>query len=59
MVKTKNKLVENFWLEFCQKSSTDPETSYQVWFFGNSEQMAQELAELVISGKKTGDGQFS
>jgi uncharacterized protein YhfF len=44
--------IEDFWREFCDKSGTNPATRYQVWFFGNSEKMAKELAELVISGKK-------
>ncbi len=29
------------------------DTPYQVWYFGNTSEMANELAELVISGKKT------
>ena len=45
-------LVEQFWLEFCEKSGTNLVTPYQVWFFGNSAKMAEGLAELVISGKK-------
>lgn len=45
--------VKQFWLEFCEKSNLNAETPYQVWFFGNSQQMAKELAELVVSGKKT------
>jgi uncharacterized protein YhfF len=28
------------------------DTPYQVWYFGNTPEMANELAELVISGKK-------
>lgn len=45
--------VKQFWLKFCEVSGINPETPYQVWFFGNSQQMAKELAELVVSGKKT------
>lgn len=45
-------LVKQFWLEFCEKSGTSSETPYQVWYFGNNEKMAKELAKLVISGKK-------
>jgi uncharacterized protein YhfF len=48
-----NDSVKNFWLEFCQKSGVTSKTPYQVWFFGNSEEMAKELAGLVVSGKKT------
>jgi uncharacterized protein YhfF len=29
------------------------DTPYQVWYFGNTMEMAKELAELVITGKKT------
>jgi uncharacterized protein YhfF len=47
-----NDSVKEFWLEFCGKSGTNPATPYQVWYFGNSEKMAKELAGLVISGKK-------
>ena len=47
-----NDEVKQFWLEFCDKSNINSETPYQVWFFGNSEKMAKELAELVILGKK-------
>lgn len=50
----KSEAVENFWKEFCEVSSEIKlETPYQVWFFGNGSELAQELAELVISGKKT------
>lgn len=45
--------VKTFWQNFCEASGTNADTSYQVWFFGNSSEMARELAELVISGKKT------
>lgn len=30
----------------------DPAAPYQVWYFGNSPEMAEELADLVIAGKK-------
>jgi len=49
----KSEAVENFWEEFCQNNDEiDHATPYQVWFFGNSSEMARELAELVLSGKK-------
>lgn len=45
--------VEEFWAEFCEKrADIDPSTPYQVWYFGNSAEMAAELAGLVIAGKK-------
>jgi uncharacterized protein YhfF len=31
----------------------DPATPYQVWYFGNTREMAAELAGLVLSGIKT------
>lgn len=50
----KSKIVENFWEEFCQNNDEiNHETPYQVWFFGNSSEMARELARLVLQGKKT------
>jgi uncharacterized protein YhfF len=49
----KSPAVENFWKEFCRSNSViSPETPYQVWYFGNSSEMARALAALVLSGKK-------
>lgn len=45
--------VTGFWKEFCTAAGTDPSTPYQVWYFGNTPEMARELAGLVISGRKT------
>lgn len=42
-----------FWLEFCATSGVDSNEPYQVWYFGNTPEMALELAELVMSGRKT------
>lgn len=43
-----------YWRDFCRSTGTAPvESSYQVWYFGNTSEMARELAELVLSGKKT------
>ena len=44
--------IKEFWQKFCHSSGTSSETPYQVWYFGNTSKMADELAELVISGKK-------
>ncbi len=41
-----------FWAEFCAATGVSPDEPYQVWYFGNSPEMAFELATLVISGKK-------
>ncbi len=51
MIASKN--VTRFWAEFCSSSAIDPAAPYQVWSFGNSPEMASELAGLVISGTKT------
>lgn len=45
--------IKEFWQNFCGASGTNPETPFQIWYFGNSTEMARELAGLVISGKKT------
>jgi len=44
--------VEEFWAEFCAATGISSDEPYQVWYFGNTTEMALELAELVISGKK-------
>ena len=30
-----------------------PDTPYEAWFFGDTRELANELTELVLSGKKT------
>lgn len=53
----KTVLIEKLWRECCEEHpEINPNEPYQVWFFGNSSEMAKELAELVISGKKTASG---
>lgn len=43
-----------YWDEFLALNPSVPKDSpFQVWHFGNTPEMALELAELVISGKKT------
>jgi len=44
--------VTDFWAEFCHSANIDISEPYQVWYFGNSSEMAEELAALVIAGKK-------
>lgn len=46
--------IQAYWQQFCQASGTDPETPYGAFAFGNTEAMADELAQLVLQGKKTG-----
>ncbi len=48
------KKVETFWNEFCEISGTNPEIYYQTWYFGNTSEMARNLAELVLRGDKRG-----
>ncbi|MGQ0543682.1 MAG: ASCH domain-containing protein [Blastocatellia bacterium] len=46
--------VESFWRTFLDTNQQlSSETPYQAWYFGNRPDQARELAELVISGKKT------
>jgi uncharacterized protein YhfF len=43
-----------YWEAFRQAHGEIPaETPYQAWYFGDSEELAKELADLVIEGKKT------
>ena len=43
-----------FWQEFCAENPTvNSDETYQVWYFGNSSEMARELAALVLHGRKT------
>ena len=49
-----SKKVKRFWEDFCSTDrSIKVDAPYQVWHFGNSDTMADELAGLVLSGKKT------
>lgn len=46
--------VKEFWGMFLKTNpEVPPDTPYQVWYFGNSDEMARELAALVMSGRKT------
>ena len=50
----KTDAIKNFWKEFCLTSSdANAETPYQIWHFGNTSEMARELAILVLRKKKT------
>lgn len=49
----KREKAELFWKEYCsQNPEVSTDNSYQSWYFGNTPEMAAELAGLVISGKK-------
>nr|WP_301108061.1 ASCH domain-containing protein [Sporosarcina sp.] len=45
--------IAQMWEEFKIGAPNAPE-SYEAWAFGDSKEMADELAGLVLSGKKTG-----
>lgn len=45
---------QTYWQAFCTQSGTDPQTPHGAFAFGNTEAMADELVQLVLSGKKTG-----
>ncbi len=45
--------VEEFWAEFCASSGVPADQTYQAWYFGDTPEMALELAGLVVSGRKT------
>jgi uncharacterized protein YhfF len=50
----KTNSVERFWEEFCAlEPSVSTDTPHQTWYFGNTREMAVELADLVLSGRKT------
>ncbi len=45
---------QNFWKEFSEKDAgANPDEPFQVWHFGDSAELADELCELVLQGKKT------
>lgn len=45
--------VQSYWREFCRANpQVDPQTPFQVWYFGLGEKDAAELAALVLEGKK-------
>ena len=45
---------KQYWNEFLKANpNVPPETPYQVWYFGDGRELADELAALVTAGKKT------
>lgn len=46
--------IQAYWQIFCTETGTDPQTPYGAFAFGDTEAMADELAQLVLEGKKTG-----
>jgi uncharacterized protein YhfF len=52
-MKISNQVAE-FWKEFCkQNPDVNSETPFQVWYFGLGREDSEELANLVLKGKKT------
>ncbi|QBQ07484.1 RNA-binding protein [Spiroplasma gladiatoris] len=48
-----NKKIEDFWLEFIDKNNLEKIIKYSEYFyFGHTEELANNLLELVLSGKK-------
>jgi uncharacterized protein YhfF len=44
---------QEFFQEFLQKTGKDPQTTFRdSYYFGHTQEMADELLELVLSGKK-------
>jgi uncharacterized protein YhfF len=49
----KSEIVREYWQGFCrQNPNIDPNEDYQVWYFGNSQEMSVKLANFVVSGTK-------
>ncbi|GMA07753.1 RNA-binding protein [Tetragenococcus halophilus subsp. flandriensis] len=44
--------IKNYWQQFVKEKNITA-TNYSAWAFGDSKQMTDELAELVIKGYKT------
>ena len=46
--------VEEFWRVFCENNpQINPDSPYQVWYFGLAREDAEELSNLVLQEKKT------
>ncbi|MBX7054413.1 MAG: ASCH domain-containing protein [Pyrinomonadaceae bacterium] len=58
-MKVATKEVEEYWVEFCAVTGTSADEPYQFWYFGNTAEMAAELAQLVIEGRKTATASLS
>ena len=47
--------VQKFWNDFAaMREDVSPVTPFQVWHFGNTPELADELLDLVLQGKKHG-----
>ena len=45
--------VKEFWIKFCNEKKLSEDIKYEAWSFGNTKEMADELAELVNCKIKT------
>ena len=45
--------IKEFWESFCKEKNISFDTKYEAWSFGNTKEMADELAYLVNKGIKT------
>ncbi len=45
--------VKEFWIKFCNEKKVPIDTKYQAWSFGNTKELADELADLVNRKIKT------
>ena len=51
---SKTDSVRKFWQDFCAvNADVNADEPYQVWYFGNTSEMAKELVTLVLEGVKT------
>lgn len=53
-MKKVSKEVSDFWREFCRLNpQVNPDTPFQVWYFGRTPEEAEKLCDLVLKGKKS------
>ena len=48
-----NDKIKEYWKSFCKEQNIPLDTKYEAWSFGNTKEMADELADLVNKGIKT------
>lgn len=46
--------VQKYWESFCLKNGVPQASLYEIFAFGNTKEHADELADLVLEGKKIG-----
>lgn len=49
-----NLKAQKYWERFCSKNDVAHASLYEIFAFGNTKEHADELANLVLAGKKTG-----